>query len=213
MDTSKFASTFAPYTPPPDDPSVLRQVPTSQSSRFSTGKLPWFSSSSGTTYAEASYQSGAVPTFNNYAVGGQGVEEEAATPAQMWETRFGWRVDVCSAVAYLGGPITGMLGYRLNMVSTYRRLDIALIFLILETSNDYVRFHASFIFPSWLQTFLTFIMILMQVGMAIRAFRDASQHGLARYELPYIGVIADRWVRDEYLIFDFQFHHPVACRR
>jgi hypothetical protein len=25
-----------------------------------------------------------------------------------WETRFGWRVDIEAAVAYLGGPITGV---------------------------------------------------------------------------------------------------------
>lgn len=31
----------------------------------------------------------------------------------------------------------------------------------------------------------------------IRAYRDASQNGLARYELPYIGPVADRWVGEE----------------
>ena len=31
----------------------------------------------------------------------------------------------------------------------------------------------------------------------MRAYRDASQNGLFRYELPYIGEMADRWVGEE----------------
>jgi hypothetical protein len=27
--------------------------------------------------------------------------------ANAWESRFGWRVDLMAAVAYLGGPVTG----------------------------------------------------------------------------------------------------------
>ena len=33
--------------------------------------------------------------------------EDIDAPALMWETRFGWRVDVCAAATYLGGPVTG----------------------------------------------------------------------------------------------------------
>lgn len=29
--------------------------------------------------------------------------------ANAWESRFGWRVDLMAAVAYLGGPVTGEL--------------------------------------------------------------------------------------------------------
>lgn len=29
------------------------------------------------------------------------------SPAGAWESRFGWRIDVLAAVAYLGGPVTG----------------------------------------------------------------------------------------------------------
>lgn len=36
--------------------------------------------------------------------GGGGVESDRANA---WESRFGWRIDVMAAVAYLGGPITG----------------------------------------------------------------------------------------------------------
>ncbi|KAF8591847.1 hypothetical protein K439DRAFT_1325766 [Ramaria rubella] len=192
MDAAKFASTFSPYTPPPDEPSVLNVSP--QSSTFKP-KRPWFPVNS-SSHAGASYQSGGVPTFGNSMSGGLGVGDELDTPAQMWETRFGWRVDVCAAVAYLGGPIT------------------ALLFLILETSNDYIRFHAyqsallttpillfrilaSFIFPSWLQTILTIVILILAAGMAIRAYRDATHNQLARYELPFIGELAEKWVGDE----------------
>ncbi|KAF8509818.1 hypothetical protein JB92DRAFT_3083700 [Gautieria morchelliformis] len=178
MDPSKFASTFAPYV--------------RASSSLPKSKRPWFS----TLPASSSYQSGAVPTFSSSAMGGIGAMEEIDTAAQMWETRFHWRVDVCAAVTYLGGPIT------------------ALLFLILETSNDYIRFHAyqsalltspllllrilaSFIFPSWLQTTITIMLLISAVGMGIRAYRDATQNALSRYELPYIGEMADRWVGEE----------------
>jgi hypothetical protein len=40
-------------------------------------------------------------------MGGIGAAEEIDTPAQVWETRFHWRVDACAALTYLGGPITG----------------------------------------------------------------------------------------------------------
>jgi hypothetical protein len=31
----------------------------------------------------------------------------------------------------------------------------------------------------------------------IRAYRDATHNALSRYELPYIGEVADRWVGEE----------------
>ncbi|CAE6501026.1 unnamed protein product, partial [Rhizoctonia solani] len=113
-----------------------------------------------------------------------------------WETRFGWRVDVEAAVAYLGGPIT------------------ALLLLILETSNDFVRFHAyqsallltpllllrgfiGLIFPSWLQFISTMSIVIAGLYMAFKAFRDANGAGLARYQLPYIGILAERWLGEE----------------
>ncbi|KAG8716593.1 hypothetical protein FRC09_015521 [Ceratobasidium sp. 395] len=118
-----FAS-FTAYTPPPDAPPE----PGTQSK----AKRPWFpphqssnfvQSVAGPSSAGGSYQAGAVPTFGNSMGGGAGAVEEQMGVNE-WETRFGWRVDIEAAVAYLGGPIT------------------ALILLIVETTNDFVRFHA-----------------------------------------------------------------------
>lgn len=52
-----------------------------------------------------SYQSGGVPTFNTSQAGGEDVEAEAAS--SIWETRFGMRVDMLAASAYILGPISG----------------------------------------------------------------------------------------------------------
>ncbi|OWZ41340.1 hypothetical protein C370_03621 [Cryptococcus neoformans A1-35-8] len=91
----------------------------------------------------------------------------------------------------------------------------ALFFLILETRNDYVRFHAyqsallttpllvllllfNLLIP--LPAFLRALLVIAAVGgtlyAAFRAWKDA-QEGLERYWLPYIGPIADRWVSEE----------------
>nr|KIR84900.1 hypothetical protein I308_04649 [Cryptococcus tetragattii IND107] len=99
-----------------------------------------------------------------------------------------------AAAAYLGGPVT------------------ALLLLILETRNDYVRFHAyqsallttpllvllllfNLLIP--LPAFLRTLFIVVSVGgtlyAAFRAWKDA-QEGLERFWLPYIGPVAERWV-------------------
>jgi uncharacterized membrane protein len=89
------------------------------------------------------------------------------------------------------------------------------LLLILETQNDYVRFHA---YQSALLTtpllglllffnllirlpyFLRLILLLASAGVTLytsfRAWKDA-QEGLGRYWLPYIGEIAERWVNEE----------------
>lgn len=64
-----------------------------------------------------SYQSGGLPTLGTSYSGGGGVgmggmgsatsgNEEEGTINQ-WETRFGMRVDLLAAAAYLLGPISG----------------------------------------------------------------------------------------------------------
>ncbi|KAJ1311908.1 hypothetical protein OPQ81_010368 [Rhizoctonia solani] len=124
-----------------------------------------------------SYQAGGVPTFGTSIGGGAGhVEDQMGV--NEWETRFGWRVDVEAAVAYLGGPVT------------------ALLLLILETSNDFVRFHAyqsallltpllllrgfaGLVFPSWLQFMSTMSIVIAGLYMAFKAFRDANGAGLS----------------------------------
>lgn len=40
-------------------------------------------------------------------MGGPSIGEESR--ANAWESRFGWRVDIMAAAAYLGGPLTGEL--------------------------------------------------------------------------------------------------------
>ncbi|KAB5591534.1 hypothetical protein CTheo_5041 [Ceratobasidium theobromae] len=190
-----FAS-FAAYTPPPDAPPEA-----SSQSRF---KRPWFPPQQPSSFVQSvagpssgsSYQAGGVPTFGNSMGGGIGQAEEQMGINE-WETRFGWRVDMEAAVAYLGGPVT------------------ALLLLILETSNDFVRFHAyqsallitpllllrGFFglvgFPSFLQFLSTMSIVIAGLYMAFRAFQDANGPGLVRYQLPYIGIFAERWLGEE----------------
>jgi len=190
--SAKFASQFAPYTPPPDDPSYA-PAPTVTSK---PPARPWFPVHTTSQNIDTSYQSGGIPTFGTSAAGGAGAEE-AEGQTNQWETRCGMRVDVLAAVAYLLGPIS------------------ALALLVTETQNDYVRFHAyqsallltplvvlrifaSLIdFWSWLRTLLTLLIVLPALYMAFHAYRDAAHNGLTRYQLPRIGQMADEWVADE----------------
>ncbi|KAG1750003.1 uncharacterized protein EDB91DRAFT_1110849 [Suillus paluster] len=187
--SSSFASSFAPYTPPPDD-SSYRLAPSS-----SSNARPWFPVHSSSRGIEISYQSGGVPTFSNSISGHEGTQEDVQQ--NQWETSYGMRVDVLSAFAYIWGPIS------------------ALILLVLETHNDYVRFHAYqsallmtplllvrifaplLGFPSWVQSFLTIVFALSALFMAVRAYLGASRESLARYHLPKIGPLAERWVFEE----------------
>jgi hypothetical protein len=116
----KFATSFAPYTPPPDEPSAL--PPQSTPAKVAGRASAWLQapSSSPATYASNtpnsvhSYQAGGLPTLGHgpgagitgFGGGAGAREEEGIT--NLWETRFGWRVDVLSAVAYLGGPVSGV---------------------------------------------------------------------------------------------------------
>lgn len=83
-------------------------------------------------------------------VGGSASAGEAER-ANAWESRFGWRVDLMAAASYLGGPITGESQRTAGNLSTqwqhesFADADVALLFLILETQNDYVRFHGRFL--------------------------------------------------------------------
>jgi len=123
---SKFATSFAPYTPPPDEPSALPPPPTSTPAKVAARASAWLQAPSSTpaTYAHNapntvasanphSYQAGGLPTLGHGHGagitgfgGGAGAREEDGI-TNLWETRFGWRIDVLSAVAYLGGPLSG----------------------------------------------------------------------------------------------------------
>jgi uncharacterized membrane protein len=183
-------ASFAPYMPPPDDPEYTGRSKTNPRSR------PWFPSHQSSP--GVSYQSGGIPTFNDSQAGGYGnTASEQAESQNQWETRYGMRVDVLSAFAYILGPLS------------------ALLVLIIETQNDYVRFHgyqsALFTtpllifrallsllqFPQWLRTLCTILIVACQLYMAFRAYIDASRNGLARFELPVVGHIASQWLTDE----------------
>ncbi|KAF8078608.1 hypothetical protein FPV67DRAFT_1689067 [Lyophyllum atratum] len=188
--SSNFAS-FAPYTPPPDDPTYTSSAPRAP-------VRPWFPAQASSAHEiDTSYQSGGIPTFGTSAAGGGGLAEASEVPVNQWETRYGLRVDISAAVAYLLGPLT------------------ALCLLILETQNDFVRFHAyqsallttPLLFiriflsliqaPSWIQTFGTLLLILPPAYMAIRVYMDTTRAGLVHYHLPMIGAIAEAWLAEE----------------
>ncbi|KAH8917008.1 hypothetical protein BT69DRAFT_1249357 [Atractiella rhizophila] len=173
---------FAPYSDPPDITS------TSKTPFLTSQKRPaWFASSSQQTLptAYSGYHSGGgVPN----AQFGNGEAADA------WETRFGWRIDVESGVAYIGGVIT------------------AIPLLILETHSSHVRFHAYqsllldiiilslhafflLIFPKWFQYLLIPCDIAAVVYLARRAFKEAPD--LEKFRLPIIGDLAERWVEEE----------------
>lgn len=102
---SQHFASFAAYTPPPDDPAATRNQ---------SATRPWFPAhaSSSPSPANMSYQAGGIPTFATAQAGpSTGHVEEGLNPSNLWETRFGWRVDVLAAVAYLGGPFTGARGW------------------------------------------------------------------------------------------------------
>jgi len=189
--SSNFAS-FAPYTPPPDDPAYTPSVPTRAPIR------PWFPGQTSSGHEiDTSYQSGGIPTFVTSSTGGSGSAETSEAQVNQWETRSGLRVDILATVAYLLGPIT------------------ALVLLISETQNDFVRFHAYqsalltipllvlriFVSlvqaPSWIRTFCTLMLISPPAYMAVRAYVDVTRVGLVHYHLPVIGPIAESWLAEE----------------
>lgn len=125
--------------PPPDDPSYA-----SSSNHPHTTTRAWFP-----PQHVISYQSGGIPTFNTSQAGGIGAveEAEAAGGTNAWETRYGARVDLMAAFAYLLGPLSGSFhsgGHATSWAVILIAL-LALLLLIVETHNDYVRFHGQFI--------------------------------------------------------------------
>jgi hypothetical protein len=115
MDSSKhFASKVAPYAPPPD------QLPEPSSNGTNHPRASWFQKPASFVNAAVggagagaygSYQSGAIPTFGGgeqTGITGFGGQDEEHGVTNLWETRFGWRVDIEAAVAYLFGPVSGM---------------------------------------------------------------------------------------------------------
>ncbi|KAH9486920.1 hypothetical protein JR316_0000986 [Psilocybe cubensis] len=155
MSASQFAS-FAAYTPPPDEHEQL-SVPSGTTKASSS----WLHSDP----PENSYQSGIIPTLHSDAFTGSTLVPARQLIQSQWETRYGWRVDILAACSYILGPIS------------------ALLLLIVETHNDYVRFHAyqsallttplltfrvvlSLVqFPRWLQSLCTVFILSLQCYM------------------------------------------------
>ncbi|KAI5452898.1 hypothetical protein NCC49_006435 [Naganishia albida] len=186
---------FSPYQDPPDAPRDTSSTP--GVGKKGKTKRPWFSrdaSSYGNSYQSGG--SGTDPTLNpsyltndpesgigsssaGYTTGGFGSDDVgglgvAPASANVWDSRLGLRVDVMAALAYLGGPLA------------------ALVLLILETVNDYVRFHAYqsallttplFVvwmlmrligFWSWLRKIFLIFSLTLTGYTAFRAFRDPN---------------------------------------
>ncbi|KAF8481118.1 hypothetical protein DFH94DRAFT_738162 [Russula ochroleuca] len=186
------AISFAPYTPPPDDPGIPSRQPST--SRFAR---PWFPPQPSTREV-TSYQSGGIPTWETAIGGGSGADEEVESQIQnQWETRYGMRVDLLAAWAYILGPVT------------------AFGLLVMETHNDFIRFHAyqsallttplillrilaSLLqLSSFLRTVLTLLLVSSVCFMAFRAHTDAARNGLTRFHVPFIGQVAERWLDEE----------------
>ncbi|KAI0002084.1 hypothetical protein BJV77DRAFT_938141, partial [Russula vinacea] len=177
--------------PPPDDPGHPSRQPST--SRFAR---TWFPPQPSTREV-TSYQSGGVPTWETAIGGGSGADEEVESQIQnQWETRYGMRVDLLAAWAYILGPVT------------------AFGLLVMETHNDFIRFHAyqsallttplillrilaSLLQLSFLRTVLTLILVSSVCFMAFRAHTDASRNGLTRFHVPFIGQVAERWLDEE----------------
>jgi hypothetical protein len=71
-----------------------------------------------------SYQSGGIPTWETAIGGGSGADEEVESQIQnQWETRYGMRVDLLAAWAYILGPVTGAR-YSVFCIRSIKRASI-----------------------------------------------------------------------------------------
>ncbi|KAE8542563.1 hypothetical protein D1P53_001343 [Cryptococcus gattii VGV] len=182
---------FSPYQPPPDVPST--DPPEVSTKSKPKSKRPWFTRDP-SSYNASSYQSGgtvsdptAVPqaytndpesaAFLGSAAGGGALENDRANA---WESRFGWRVDVMAAAAYLGGPVTA---YQSALLTTPLLVLLLLFNLLIPL-------------PAFLRTLFIVVSVGGILYAAFRAWKDA-QEGLERFWLPYIGPVAERWVSEE----------------
>ena len=117
-------------TPPPDEPCHPSAQPVSR-------PRIWFS------HHTASYQSGGLPSISPAAAS---TDIEHGQPNE-WETTYGLRVDVLAAFAYLLGPLSGLTKSLFSMYAYISTRRSALVLLVLETHNDYVRFHGQLLLP------------------------------------------------------------------
>ncbi|KAI8337876.1 hypothetical protein BC941DRAFT_451917 [Chlamydoabsidia padenii] len=176
---------FSPYKPSPDDNRTRQQK--KGKSKLSHGPNPAPTSSS-------PYQVGGGMLDSSLLEEGLSAESSGATlRVNKYETTLPIRVDLEAALTYLFPPLSGLL------------------FLVLETQNDYVRFHAwqssvLFLFLLSLQfiliflsNFLSWVLFFVGIGsilyLSYRAYLDGAS--LERYEVPYFGPMASEWVDTE----------------
>ena len=121
-----------------------------------------------------SYQSGGVPTWETAIGGGSGADEEVESQMQnQWETRYGMRVDFLAAWAYVLGPISGAPHIPRFLQSSFDLTEspnLAFCMLIMETHNDFVRFHGV---PALHCPLVLFSLILYSVPVCVT---DYSSH-------------------------------------
>ncbi|KAI8393643.1 uncharacterized protein BYT42DRAFT_487074 [Radiomyces spectabilis] len=204
---------FSPYAPSPDEDRTKRiQQEKNKNKQPQAKNKQTFNyapvNSSASTYSP--YQAGdnrpglGFPSSSTTLIneglfsGPSGLGAPSGVPVgtqrvNKYETALPIRVDFEAALTYILGPVTGLL------------------FLILETQNDYVRFHAwqsSLVFLAlmlchfvimFISSFLSWALfcfdIFLLLWLTYRAYLDGAT--LERYELPYFGPIASRWVDEE----------------
>ncbi|MBW0522559.1 hypothetical protein O181_062274 [Austropuccinia psidii MF-1] len=213
---------FAPYAPPPDAPrppssTSTRKISASSSlNSQSIHKNPWSSYQQGSQIVDPTLVNSYSSKQNSSSVsnhhsstlsaplaqniphpawstsGQQNFDGGRAYPnTEAYETRFGWRVDVLAAMAYLT-PLW------------------AIVLLITETRNDFVRIHAyqslllaiplaglHFLFLS--SHVLQVLLLTLECGLygwlGFQAYCAAET--LERNLLPIIGPISERWTMEE----------------
>ncbi|KAH8554607.1 hypothetical protein BGW37DRAFT_517138 [Umbelopsis sp. PMI_123] len=201
-------SDFSPYQPSPDEDRTARIHKEKQKQKTKNVKGKGKQSTQGYQAQYSSYQAGDDGPPDSYQPSSSLLEEglfsdapsigaakgsQGGVRVNKYETKVPIRVDIEAALTYVLGPITGV------------------IFLILETQNDYVRFHAwqsslvfltlmclhfIIMFISSVLSWMLFVCdILLIVWLGYRAYWDGAS--LERYEVPYFGQLAAEWVDSE----------------
>ncbi|KAI8071048.1 hypothetical protein BC940DRAFT_295118 [Gongronella butleri] len=188
---------FSPYKPSPDDDRKRqdRQKGKTKATDYANPSYsPYQAGGSVGGGHGASFQSSPASSSASPSMLEQGGSGGGATlRVNKYETTLPIRVDVEAALTYVVPPLSG------------------LVFLVLETHNDYVRFHAwqsslyflalmSVLFLMlFISTFLSWVLFFVGIGsigyLAYRAYLDGAS--LERYEMPYFGPMASEWVDTE----------------
>ncbi|KAG2184643.1 hypothetical protein INT43_000556 [Umbelopsis isabellina] len=200
-------SDFSPYQPSPDEDRTARLQKEKHKQKQKNVKGKGKQSAPQNQSQYSSYQAGDdLPPeayqqsslleeglFSDAPSIGAAKGSQGGVRVNKYQTKVPIRVDIEAALTYVLGPITGVA------------------FLILETQNDYVRFHAwqsSLVFASmmalhfiimFISSILSWMLfacdILLIAWLSYRAYLDGAS--LERYEVPYFGALAAEWVDTE----------------